>query len=101
MSPNDRRLALNVRRATRKTDPSVHIVLQRLVRQSNGMLSITPVCTSLAQIEEEIRDLQAELESIRLEARQAYVVTDARTGAPAGSGVAETVNPATTADRYP
>jgi hypothetical protein len=39
------------------------------------------VCTSLAQIEEEIRDLQAELESIRLEARQAYAVKESRTSA--------------------
>jgi hypothetical protein len=79
MSTNDRRLALNVHRATRKTDPSVHIFLQRMVRQSNGMLSVTPVCTSLAEIEEEIRDLQAELESIRLEARQAFAVKESRT----------------------
>jgi len=81
MSTSDRRLALNIRRAMRKPDPSVHIFLQRMVRQSNGMLSVTPVCTSLAQIEEEIRDLQAELESIRLEAQQAYAVKDSRTSA--------------------
>jgi hypothetical protein len=81
MSTNDRRLALNVHRAMRKTEPSVHIFLQRMVRHSNGMLSVTPVCTSLAQIEEEIRDLQAELESIRLEARQAYAVKESRTSA--------------------
>jgi hypothetical protein len=81
MSTDDRRLALNVHRAIRKTDPSVHIFLQRMVRQSNGMLSVTPVCTSLGQIEEEIRDLQAELESIRLEARQAYAVKESRANA--------------------
>ena len=81
MSTNDRRLALNVHRATRKTEPSVHIFLQRMVRHSNGMLSVTPVCTSLAEIEEEIRDLQAELESIRLEARHAYAVKESRTSA--------------------
>ncbi|HET8836279.1 MAG TPA: hypothetical protein VFN08_16225 [Gemmatimonadales bacterium] len=77
---NDRRLALNVHRAVRATDPSVHIFLQRMVRQPNGMLSVTPVCTSLAQIEEEIRELQLELEGILQEARNAYAAK-ARTSA--------------------
>lgn len=81
MTTNDRRLALNVHRAMRATDPTVHIFLQRMVRQSNGMLSVTPVCTSLAQIEAEIQELQLELEGILQEARQAYAVKSARTSA--------------------
>jgi hypothetical protein len=81
MTSNDRRLALNVHRSMRATDPTVHIFLQRMVRQSNGMLSVTPVCTSLAQIEAEIRELQLELEGILQEARQAYTAKSARTSA--------------------
>lgn len=81
MTTNDRRLALNVHRPMRATDPTVHIFLQRMVRQSNGMLSVTPVCTSLAQIEAEVRELQLELEGILQEARQAYAVKSARTSA--------------------
>lgn len=81
MNTLDRRLALNVHRAMRATDPTVHIFLQRMVRQPNGMLSVTPVCTSLAQIETEIRELQAELERILEEARQAYAAKGARTSA--------------------
>jgi hypothetical protein len=45
------------------------------------MLSVTPVCTSLAQIEAEIRQLQLELEGILQEARHAYAVKGARTSA--------------------
>ena len=81
MSTNDRRLALNIHRAMRATDPTVHVFLQRMVRHPNGMLSVTPVCTSLAQIEAEIRELQQELESILHEARQANAAKGARTSA--------------------
>ena len=81
MNTIDRRLGLNVHRGMRATDPTVHIFLQRVVRQSNGMLSVTPVCTSLAQIEAEVRELQAELERILQEARQAYAAKGARTSA--------------------
>jgi hypothetical protein len=46
--------------------------LQRVVRQANGMLSVTPICSSLAEIEEEIEDLRGELDNILREARHAY-----------------------------
>jgi hypothetical protein len=81
MNAIDRRLALNVHRAMRATDPTVHIFLQRMIRQPNGMLAVTPVCTSLEQIEKEVRDLQLELELILQEARQAYVVKGTRISA--------------------
>jgi len=81
MSTNDRRLALNIHRGLRAADPTVHVFLQRMVRHPNGMLSVTPVCTSLDQIEAEIRELQLELEGILQEARHAYAAKGARTSA--------------------
>ena len=72
MSTNDCRFGLNVHRSSRSTVPTVHIFLQRIVRQANGMLAVTPVCGSLAEIEGEIEDLRGELESILRQARQAF-----------------------------
>ena len=77
MSPNDHRLALNVHRHSRSRVPSVHIFLQRMVRQANGMLSVTPVCSTLAEIEEQIQDLRQELDGILGQARQAFGSTGA------------------------
>ena len=42
------------------------------MRQSNGMLAVTPVCSSLPEIEGEIEDLRNELEHVLREARAAY-----------------------------
>jgi hypothetical protein len=36
------------------------------------MLAVTPVCSSLAEIEEEIKGLRDELESVLRQARQAF-----------------------------
>jgi hypothetical protein len=72
MSPDDRRLALNVHRSSRSPVPTVHIFLQRVVRQANGMLAVTPQCSSLTEIEGEIEDLRSELEHILRQAREAY-----------------------------
>lgn len=66
------RFALNVHRSPRSTGPAVHIFLQRLVRHQNGMLAVTPVCGTLAEIEGEIEHLQHELDSLLQEARQAF-----------------------------
>ena len=73
MSTTDnRRMALNVHKGSRSPLPTVHIFLQRLVRQANGMLAVTPVCSTLAEIEQEIAVLRDELDSIQREARHAY-----------------------------
>jgi hypothetical protein len=72
MSTDQRRLALNVHRSSRSDSPTVHIFLQRVVRQPNGMLAVTPVCSSLSEIEGEIEDLRHELEEVLRQARAAY-----------------------------
>jgi hypothetical protein len=72
MATDHRRLALNVHRSSRSELPTVHIFLQRVVRQANGMLAVTPVCSSLSEIEGEIEDLQHELEQVLRQAREAY-----------------------------
>jgi hypothetical protein len=66
------RFSLNVSRGTRTRTASAHISLQRVVRHANGMLSVTPVCGSLAEIEKEIEELRGELEAVRREARRAF-----------------------------
>lgn len=81
MSTNDCRFGLNVHRSSRSPVPTVHIFLQRIVRHANGMLAITPVCGSLAEIEAEIEDLRGELEDVLRQARHAF----APKGAPAVS----------------
>ena len=68
----DHRFALNVHRTARSSAPAVHIFLQRVVRHANGMLSVTPVCGSLAEIEGEIERLQEELNGVLRQARQAF-----------------------------
>ena len=73
-SKPDGRFALNVQRGARSPLPGTHIFLQRIVRQANGMLAVTPVCSSLAEIEKEIAELKAELDDILRQARQAYTV---------------------------
>jgi hypothetical protein len=68
----DHRFALNVHRTARSSAPTVHIFLQRVVRQANGMLAVTPLCGSLAEIEGEIERLQHELNGVLQQARQAF-----------------------------
>jgi hypothetical protein len=68
---NDR-FALNVHRSPRSTGPSVHIFLQRVVRHQNGMLAVTPICGTLAEIEGEIERLRHELDTLLHQARQAF-----------------------------
>ena len=79
MSSNDVRFGLNVHRSSRSPVPTVHIFLQRIMRHANGMLAVTPVCASLAEIEVEIEGLRGELESVLRQARHAF----ASKGAPA------------------
>ena len=73
-SKPDHRFALNVQRGTHSALPGVHIFLQRVVRHANGMLAVTPVCSSLAEIEKEIAELKGELEDVLRQARQAFAV---------------------------
>jgi hypothetical protein len=72
MPAKESRFALNVHRVSRSPIPTVHIFLQRVVRQANGMLAVTPVCSSLAEIEGEIDELKGELEHVLRQARQAF-----------------------------
>ena len=72
MSTIDHRFALNVQRVARSPAPAVHVFLQRVVRHANGMLAVTPVCGTLAEIEGEIERLQDELNSVLQQARQAF-----------------------------
>jgi hypothetical protein len=81
MSTDDRRIALNVHKSSRSPLPTVHIFLQRVVRQANGMLAVTPICSTLAEIEQEIAELRDELDTIQHQARQAYTPRVAAAGA--------------------
>jgi hypothetical protein len=81
-SKPDYRFALNVHRGSRTAAPGVHIFLQRVVRHANGMLAVTPVCSSLDQIEAEIAELKDELDDVLRQARQAFAA-QARAAVPA------------------
>jgi hypothetical protein len=72
MSGITERFALNVQRGSRSSAPSVHIILQRVVRHANGMLAVTPVCGSFAEIEGQIKGLRDELDVVLRQARQAF-----------------------------
>ena len=76
---------MSVHRPGHSTAPGVHIFLQRLVRHANGMLAVTPVCSSLAEIEKEIAELKDELENIQRQARQAFGAGAAVRPAPAAA----------------
>jgi hypothetical protein len=77
MPAKESRFALNVHRGSRSPLPTVHVFLQRIVRQANGMLAVTPVCSSLAEIEGEIDELKGELEHVLRQARQAFAAEGA------------------------
>jgi len=66
------RFALNVQRPAHSKGPGVHIFLQRVVRHTNGMLAVTPVCSSLAEIEKEIAELRGELDELHRQALKAF-----------------------------
>jgi hypothetical protein len=76
------RFGLSVRQGAHASGPSAHIFLQGIVRHSNGMLSVTPVCSSLAEMEGQIEQLKEELEEMLRQARRAFRVSG---GAPGGS----------------
>jgi hypothetical protein len=76
------RFGLSVRQAAHATGPSVHIFLQSIVRHSNGMLSVTPACSSLAELEGQIGQLKEELDEMLRLARRAFREGSGAAGAP-------------------
>jgi hypothetical protein len=66
------RFGLRVQQSSRGTGPSVHIFLQGVVRHANGMLSVTPTCVSLAEMEGQIEQLKGELDEMLRQTRQAF-----------------------------
>jgi hypothetical protein len=66
------RFGLSVQRRAHAPTPSVHIFLQSIVRQANGMLSVTPACSSLPEMEGQIEQLKEELDEMLRQARQAF-----------------------------
>jgi hypothetical protein len=66
------RFGLSVRQGARTGEPSAHIFLQGIIRQSNGMLSVTPVCDTLPDMEAQIEQLKEELDEMLRQARRAF-----------------------------
>ena len=66
------RFGLRVLRPAHSAAPSVHIFLQRVVRHANGMLAVTPVCTSLVEMEAQIEELRLELDDMLQQTRRAF-----------------------------
>jgi hypothetical protein len=66
------RFGLRVQQSSRAQSPAVHIFLQGVVRHANGMLSVTPTCGSLAEMEAEIEQLKQELEEMLRQTRHAF-----------------------------
>lgn len=66
------RFGLSIQRRAHSPAPSVHIFLQSIVRQANGMLSVTPACSSLPEMEGQIEQLKEELDEMLRQARQAF-----------------------------
>ena len=66
------RFGLRVQQSSRGRSPVVHIFLQSVVRHSNGMLSVTPTCATLAEMEGQIDQLKQELDEMLRQTRQAF-----------------------------
>jgi hypothetical protein len=66
------RFGLSVQHRAHASAPSTHIFLQGIVRHSNGMLSVTPVCNSLEEMETHIEQLKEDLEEMLQQARRAF-----------------------------
>jgi hypothetical protein len=66
------RFGLRVQRSAQTRGPSVHIFLQRLVRHANGMLAVTPDCSSLEEMEGQIGQLKDELDEMLRQTRRAF-----------------------------
>jgi hypothetical protein len=66
------RFGLRVQQSSRGQSPSVHIFLQSVVRHPNGMMSVTPVCDTLEEMEGQIDKLKEELDEMLRQTRQAF-----------------------------
>ena len=66
------RFGLRVQQSSRGQSPSVHIFLQSVVRHSNGMMSVTPACATLEEMEGQIDQLKQELVEMLRQTRQAF-----------------------------
>jgi hypothetical protein len=66
------RFGLRVQPSSRSRGPAVHIFLQSVVRHANGMLSVTPICGSLEEMEGQIEQLKHELEEMLRQTRHAF-----------------------------
>jgi hypothetical protein len=75
-STNDLRFGLSVRHGTRARTTAAHIYLQRIERHANGMLGVTPVCSSLPEIEAEITHLKDDLDEMLRQARRTFVTSE-------------------------
>jgi hypothetical protein len=76
------RFGLRVQQSSRGRSPVVHIFLQSVVRHSNGMLSVTPTCATLAEMEGQIDQLKEELDEMLRQARRAFHEGPGAPGAP-------------------
>jgi len=66
------RFGLRVQQSSRGRSPVVHIFLQSVVRHSNGMMSVTPTCATLEEMEAQIDQLKQELDEMLRQTRQAF-----------------------------
>ncbi|HEY7614321.1 MAG TPA: hypothetical protein VH764_15070 [Gemmatimonadales bacterium] len=66
------RFGLKVERPAHSLGPSVYLFLQGIVRHANGMLSVTPVCSSLEEMEGQIDQLKGELDEMLRQTRHAF-----------------------------
>ena len=48
------------------------------MRQANGMLSVTPICASLAEMEKQIEQMKEELDEMLRQAQRAFHETPGR-----------------------
>ncbi|HET7600550.1 MAG TPA: hypothetical protein VFK09_09670 [Gemmatimonadales bacterium] len=52
--------------------PTACIYLESIVRQANGMLSVTPECGTLAELEQSIAELKSDLDVVLREGRKLF-----------------------------
>jgi hypothetical protein len=67
----------------------VYLFLQSIVRHANGMLSVTPACSSLEEMEREIEQLKEELDEMLRQTRHAFRVSAGHPPAPSPAGASD------------
>jgi hypothetical protein len=75
---------IDMSKADLPTPPYVHICVKVVTTDKRGMTFITPACTSLDQLEEQIDRLHRELEGIRAKAQRRFEAMRRRRGHGAG-----------------